>query len=311
TTVEREAEDGVAGLDQCMHDRRVGLRAGMRLHVGELRVEQRLDTVDRQLLDDVDVLAAAVVAPARVALRIFIGQHGTLSLHDRDRRVVFRRDHLEAAALAFELLTDQLGDLGIEIAETFVQHTHADAPFDGGLGVLNTRLSVTDISECDRHHSWLSLRGSRVGPGVARPGNLISQLPLTVTWGTVQSVACRGFYCVIRNVYITARGLTGGRTAESVHRGRMAPVARRSAPRDPMSRGQPAGCDSGGGVQRGHSGCDRRGARSLRRGPMAAYPRTRTSGRAAPHRGPYRPRPQGLRPRGGVGHRQALRRGRV
>jgi hypothetical protein len=102
-----------------MHDRRVGLRAGMRLHVGELRVEQRLDTVDRQLLDDVDVLAAAVVAPARVALRIWSGRN--LSLHDRDRRVVFRRDHLEAMRWV-RLLPINSGDLD-QIAETFVHHS--------------------------------------------------------------------------------------------------------------------------------------------------------------------------------------------
>src|SRR4029077_13246080 len=119
--VEREAEDGVAWLDQRVHDRGVGLRAGMRLHISEFRVEQGLDTVDRELLDYIDVLAAPVIAPARIALRVLVGEHRTLSLHDRNRRVVLRRDHLEAAALALEFLTDQLGDLGIEIAETFVE----------------------------------------------------------------------------------------------------------------------------------------------------------------------------------------------
>jgi hypothetical protein len=34
------------------------------LHVGEFRVEQRLDAIDRHLLDDVDMLAATVVAPS-------------------------------------------------------------------------------------------------------------------------------------------------------------------------------------------------------------------------------------------------------
>jgi hypothetical protein len=39
---ERHAEDGVAGLQQRQQHRLVGLRAGMRLHVGEGAAEQRL-----------------------------------------------------------------------------------------------------------------------------------------------------------------------------------------------------------------------------------------------------------------------------
>ena len=67
--VQRQTEDGVARLDQGVHHSGVGLRARMRLYVGEFRSEQRLDPVDGQPFDHVDVLAAAVVAPARVALR--------------------------------------------------------------------------------------------------------------------------------------------------------------------------------------------------------------------------------------------------
>ena len=70
--VKRKPEDGVARLEQCMHDRGVGLRTGVRLHVRELRAEQELDSIDRHLLDDVDVLAAAVVAPPGVTLGILI-----------------------------------------------------------------------------------------------------------------------------------------------------------------------------------------------------------------------------------------------
>ncbi len=60
-----EAHDRVAWLQQGVVDGRVGLRARMRLDVGVLGAEQRLGAVDRQLLGDVDPLAAAVVAPAR------------------------------------------------------------------------------------------------------------------------------------------------------------------------------------------------------------------------------------------------------
>ena len=53
------------GLEQRVEDGGVGLRAGVRLDVGVLGAEELLGAVDRELLDDVDVLAAAVVAPAR------------------------------------------------------------------------------------------------------------------------------------------------------------------------------------------------------------------------------------------------------
>ena len=77
---EREAHDPVARLQQRVVDGRVGLRAGVRLDVRVLGAEQRLRAVDRELLDDVDVLAAAVVALARIALGVLVGQHAALTL---------------------------------------------------------------------------------------------------------------------------------------------------------------------------------------------------------------------------------------
>ena len=59
---EREAEHRVARLEQRVIDGGVGLRAGVRLDVRVLGAEQLLGAVDRELLGDVDVLAAAVVA---------------------------------------------------------------------------------------------------------------------------------------------------------------------------------------------------------------------------------------------------------
>ena len=62
-------QHGVAGLQHGEVDGHVGLRAGVRLHVGVLGAEELLGALDGEFLDDVDVLAAAVVAPARAALR--------------------------------------------------------------------------------------------------------------------------------------------------------------------------------------------------------------------------------------------------
>ena len=73
------------GSMQRDHGGRVGLGAGVRLHVGGLGAEQGLHPVDGELLDDVDVLAAAVVAPAGVALGVLVGQDRALGLHHGER----------------------------------------------------------------------------------------------------------------------------------------------------------------------------------------------------------------------------------
>ena len=66
--------NGVARLGQREEDGLVRLRAGMGLDVGEGAIEQALGAIDGQLLDDVDILAAAVIALARIAFGIFVGE---------------------------------------------------------------------------------------------------------------------------------------------------------------------------------------------------------------------------------------------
>ena len=90
--------------------------------LANLGAEQRLDPVDGQLLDDVDVLAAAVVAAAGVALGVLVGQHRALRLHHRDRGEVLRGDHLQRRLLAVQLGVDLLGDLGVEVGEGAVEN---------------------------------------------------------------------------------------------------------------------------------------------------------------------------------------------
>jgi hypothetical protein len=57
------------GFMKARKHRGVGLRAGMRLHVRVVGAEQLLGAVDRELLDLVHHLAAAVVALARAVPR--------------------------------------------------------------------------------------------------------------------------------------------------------------------------------------------------------------------------------------------------
>ena len=114
---EIEAHERVAGLHQRHEHALIGLAAGIRLHIGEPAVEQSAGALDRQLLGDVDELAAAVVAPARIAFRVFVGHHRALRLEHRARDDVLRGDQLDLVALAAEFELDRAGDLRIGVGE--------------------------------------------------------------------------------------------------------------------------------------------------------------------------------------------------
>ena len=114
---EIEAHEGIAGLQQRQEHRLVHLAAGVGLHVGELRAEQFLGAIDRQCLHHVDPFAAAVIAIARIAFGIFVGQHRALRFQHRAADDVFRRDQLDLMALAAEFALDRGGDIRIGLGE--------------------------------------------------------------------------------------------------------------------------------------------------------------------------------------------------
>ena len=118
---QRQAHDRVAGPQQRVVDGRVGLGARVRLDVGVLGAEQLLGAVDRQLLGDVDVLAAAVVAAPGIALGVLVGQHAALALEDGLGHEVLGGDHLERALLAGQLEAQDVGDQGIDIVQGTVE----------------------------------------------------------------------------------------------------------------------------------------------------------------------------------------------
>jgi len=100
---------------------RVRRRARVRLHVRVRGAEQRLGAVDRELLGDVDPLAAAVVAPPRIALGVLVREHRALALEHRDGDEVLRGDHLERPLLALELVRQGIGDLRIDFGQRAVE----------------------------------------------------------------------------------------------------------------------------------------------------------------------------------------------
>ena len=72
-----------------------------------------LGALDGQVLGDVDELAAAVVALARIALGVLVGQHRALRLQHGAGDDVLRGDQLDLVALAAELVADGAEDLRV------------------------------------------------------------------------------------------------------------------------------------------------------------------------------------------------------
>ncbi len=119
------AEDGVARFQHRNINCLVGLRTGMRLHVGVFRAEQSLGAIDGQLLGHVDVLASAVIALAGIAFRILVGQLAALRFHHRRAGVVFRSDQFDMILLAAVFVLDRGPQFGVG---------HGDGVFAGEHG---------------------------------------------------------------------------------------------------------------------------------------------------------------------------------
>jgi hypothetical protein len=117
--IQRHTHDGIAGLEEREHHRAVRLRARMRLNVGELGLEQRPYAVDGERFDPVHVLAAAVVAPGRIALCIFVRQHRALRFHHCGRHDVFRSDKFDLGLLTAQLQCDLRCNDGIVALQAF------------------------------------------------------------------------------------------------------------------------------------------------------------------------------------------------
>ena len=116
--VEPHGEDRVAGLEAAEVHGHVRLGARVRLHVRVLGAEERLRPVDRELLDLVDDLAAAVVAAARVTLGVLVRRHAPDRLEHGRPGEVLRGDQLDRPALALELAPDQLDEVRVDVGES-------------------------------------------------------------------------------------------------------------------------------------------------------------------------------------------------
>ena len=110
-----ESQDAVSRFEKCQVDRQIGVRAGMRLHVGMLGAEQLLRSLDGQALDLVDVLAAAVVPLPGIAFGVLVRQDAADRLQHRRTDEVLRRDQLDPVSLAALLTRDRPSHLWIGV----------------------------------------------------------------------------------------------------------------------------------------------------------------------------------------------------
>ncbi len=122
--VEAHAENRIAGVEQRQIHRGVRLRARMRLNVRVRGAEQFFGSLDRQGFRHVDVFAAAVVALAGIAFRVFVGEHRALRLEHARAGVVFRGDQLDVVFLAFALAGDRLREFWIETGNRHFRIEH-------------------------------------------------------------------------------------------------------------------------------------------------------------------------------------------
>ena len=122
---QRHAQDGVTRFGQPQEHGLVGLRTGVRLHVGCLGPKELLHTIQRQLLGHIHELAAPVVALARIALGVLVGELAALCLHHGRTGVVFRGDQLDVRFLALIFVTDGIPQGGIDLGEGLLAIKHA------------------------------------------------------------------------------------------------------------------------------------------------------------------------------------------
>ena len=89
----------------------------MGLDVGVAAAEQLLGALDGELFRDIDDLAAAVVAAAGVALRVFVGQDGALRLQHGGGDDVFGGDQLDLSCWRREFAADGERQFRIAVGE--------------------------------------------------------------------------------------------------------------------------------------------------------------------------------------------------
>jgi len=106
------AEDGVSWFADSHVDGDIRLGAGVRLRVDMFRAEQFLCPLLRERLHPVHEFASTVVAPARIAFGILVGQDRACSLQHRFTHEVLGCDEFEGLMLPSRFAGNRVGNFG-------------------------------------------------------------------------------------------------------------------------------------------------------------------------------------------------------
>jgi hypothetical protein len=129
---QRQAHDLVARLEEGEVDGQVGRRAGVGLHVGVVRAEERTGAFLGQGLERVHELLAFVVTLAGVAFAVLVREDRASGLEDGARDVVFRGNQPDLLGLATLLGAHQFLYLGVGHRQRFIDELHGPASYSGG-----------------------------------------------------------------------------------------------------------------------------------------------------------------------------------
>src|SRR6266581_661298 len=88
-------KDAISWLQYAEVNSHIRLAAAVRLHIDMFSAKQLPGPVDRQLLCNVYVFAAAIPSAPRIAFRVLVGQDGALRFHDSSAGKIFRSDQFD------------------------------------------------------------------------------------------------------------------------------------------------------------------------------------------------------------------------
>lgn len=112
----------------------------------KLALEELFRTLNGERFDLVDIFAAAIIATARIAFGIFVGEDRATGFKHRARGDVFRGDQLDLVALAAQLLANPTRNFGIAIGKTTGEEAFGHGVAGSGIyscGLLRTERGWT------------------------------------------------------------------------------------------------------------------------------------------------------------------------
>ena len=115
--VKLHRQHSVARLQQRHIDGGIGLGARMGLHVGMFCTKKRQRTLDANLLGDVNVLAAAVISPSRIALGILVRQNAARRRQHLGENVILAGNQFDSVRLPLTFGLNRRVDLRIPFPE--------------------------------------------------------------------------------------------------------------------------------------------------------------------------------------------------